>query len=63
MGDVVTLPVIRVERYGDAPADEAKARFLRRRKRLGLNEPFRGEDSDSLVMLRADETQSPCDCA
>lgn len=62
MGDVIVLPVIRVERYSDTPSDGGKARIQQRRARLGLNEPFRGED-DSLVMLRADETQMPCDCA
>lgn len=53
MSNVVTLPVTLIERYGDAPADDAKARFLRHRKRLGLNEPLRSDDDDGLV-LRAD---------
>lgn len=58
MGDVLSFP-------RPVPTDGGKERIQQRRKRLGLNEPFRGEDSDSLVMLRADEEYiaPPCDCA
>lgn len=58
MGDVLSFP-------RPAPKDGGKARMQQRRQRLGLNEPFRGEDDDSLVMLRADPEYiaPPCDCA
>lgn len=49
--------VIHLNDYRPAPVinDGGKARIQQRRKRLGLNEPFRGEDDDSLVMLCADQ--------
>lgn len=70
MGDVVTLPVIRIERHhDDAPSDGGKARILARRYRLlaAADEAVAiARNPDSLVMLRADPetyTAPPCDCA
>lgn len=63
MGDIVAFPQVR------AKDDGGRTRIQQRRKRLGLNEPFRGED---LTMDHADPevcddnfrfNPTPCDCA
>lgn len=57
MGDVLSFP-------RPVPTDGGKDRITRRRELIGLAKqggPI--VEPDSLVMLRADETQMPCDCA
>jgi len=57
MGDVLSFP-------RPVPTDGGKARIRARRELIGLAKqggPI--VEPDSLVMLRADETQMPCDCA
>jgi hypothetical protein len=42
MGEVVILPVVRIER--DAPTDGGKARIKARRAARNLSEPFTADD-------------------
>lgn len=56
MGEVVHLNDKRASLVTQ-DADRAKARFIRHRARLGLNEPFH----EDMVMLRPDP-ELPCDC-
>ena len=64
MGDVIVLPVIRIERHhDDTPSDGGKSRIQARRELIGLAK--QGEpvvQPESLVMLRPDP-ELPCDCA
>jgi hypothetical protein len=64
MGDVVVLPVIRIERYhDDTPSDGGKARIRARRELIGLaKQGGQIVQPESLVMLRPDP-ELPCDCA
>lgn len=70
MGDVIVLPVVRIERNGSELSDDGgRTRIQQRRKRLGLNEPFRGDDltmdhaDPEVVDLLKTAQQLPCDCA
>lgn len=57
MGDVLSFP-------RPVPKDGGKDRIQRRRELSGLaKQGAPVVEPDSLVMLRADETQMPCDCA
>jgi len=57
MADILQFP-------RPVPKDGGKDRITRRRELIGpAKQGGPIVESDSLVMLRADETQPPCDCA